>query len=129
MGYCFGGFCALDLARATPPLLRAVVGFHDVLKTPNLGPQPPIGASILLLEPILNGNRYLELRNASVRAEIYPRRRWLRRLAATLDIRMPSTSPPEQPVSLALPDSLALQRAAVGTDRELGASRTLHANR
>jgi dienelactone hydrolase len=49
IGYCFGGLCALDLARATPPSLRAVVSFHGGLKAPSLGSQPPIGASILLL--------------------------------------------------------------------------------
>jgi dienelactone hydrolase len=49
MGYCFGGLCALDLARATPLGLRAAVSIHGVLTPPHIGPQPPIGASILIL--------------------------------------------------------------------------------
>jgi dienelactone hydrolase len=49
MGYCFGGLCALDLARAAPPELRAAVSLHGDLRPPRLGPQPPIAASVLLL--------------------------------------------------------------------------------
>lgn len=49
VGYCFGGLCALDLARAAPPGLRAAVSVHGALGAPRLGEQPPIPASILLL--------------------------------------------------------------------------------
>jgi dienelactone hydrolase len=49
MGYCFGGLCALDLARAAPLELRAAVSFHGVLQPPDLGKQPRITAKILLL--------------------------------------------------------------------------------
>lgn len=49
LGYCFGGLCALDLARAAPRELKGAVSIHGVLKPPQLGPQPPITASILLL--------------------------------------------------------------------------------
>ncbi|RQU98538.1 dienelactone hydrolase family protein [Burkholderia cenocepacia] len=49
VGYCFGGLCALDLARAGPAHLIAVVSFHGVLTPPALGDQRRIGASILLL--------------------------------------------------------------------------------
>jgi dienelactone hydrolase len=49
VGHCFGGLCALDLARAAPSGLRAAVSFHGVLTPPDLGPQPPIAASVLLL--------------------------------------------------------------------------------
>jgi dienelactone hydrolase len=49
MGYCFGGLCALDLARAAPQQLLAAISFHGVLEPPNLGVQGPINASILLL--------------------------------------------------------------------------------
>jgi dienelactone hydrolase len=49
MGYCFGGLCALDLARAAPPGLRAAVSFHGDLRPPGLGEQGSIGASVLLL--------------------------------------------------------------------------------
>lgn len=49
VGYCFGGLCALDLARAVPAGLRGVVSVHGVLAPPQLGPQADIQASILLL--------------------------------------------------------------------------------
>ncbi|MHA7630574.1 dienelactone hydrolase family protein [Corallococcus sp. M7] len=49
LGYCFGGLCALDLARAAPEGLRGAVSVHGMLHPPRLGPQPPISASILLL--------------------------------------------------------------------------------
>lgn len=49
VGYCFGGTCALDLARAGPPNLKAAVSFHGGLKSPNLGDGRRISASILLL--------------------------------------------------------------------------------
>lgn len=49
MGYCLGGLCALDLARAGAPDLRAAVSFHGALQPPDIGPQQPIRASILLL--------------------------------------------------------------------------------
>jgi len=49
IGYCFGGLCALDIARAGPAGLRGVVSFHGVLHPPKLGPQPPIGAKVLIL--------------------------------------------------------------------------------
>ena len=49
VGYCFGGLCALDLARAAPPELRAVISVHGGLQPPQIGPQTPISASILLL--------------------------------------------------------------------------------
>ena len=37
VGFCFGGLCALDLARANAPL-RGVVSFHGVLTAPALPP-------------------------------------------------------------------------------------------
>lgn len=49
VGFCFGGLCALDLARAAPPGLRAVVSVHGVYTPPRLGRQPIINASVLLL--------------------------------------------------------------------------------
>lgn len=49
VGYCFGGTCALDLARGNPPNLKAAVSFHGGLKSPNPGGDHPISASILLL--------------------------------------------------------------------------------
>lgn len=49
VGYCFGGLCALDLARASPPGLVATVSVHGVLTPPGLGPQPPITSRVLVL--------------------------------------------------------------------------------
>ncbi len=48
IGYCFGGLCVLDLARAVPPALRGVVSFHGVYAPPHLGLQAPITAKVLL---------------------------------------------------------------------------------
>jgi dienelactone hydrolase len=49
IGYCFGGMCALDLVRAGAQGVCAAITFHGGLLPPNLGPQPPIAASILML--------------------------------------------------------------------------------
>lgn len=49
VGYCFGGLCALDLARAAAPNLKAAVSFHGGLQAPSSGERSPIDASILLL--------------------------------------------------------------------------------
>ncbi|MFC3712343.1 dienelactone hydrolase family protein [Sphingoaurantiacus capsulatus] len=49
IGYCFGGLCALDLARANAPALRGAVSIHGIFPPPNLGPQADIDASVLIL--------------------------------------------------------------------------------
>jgi dienelactone hydrolase len=49
IGYCFGGLCALDLARSAAPGLLAAVSFHGVLQPPRLGRQQPIVSKILIL--------------------------------------------------------------------------------
>ncbi len=49
IGNCFGGLCALDLARANAPGLRAAVAFHGLFTPPNLGAQPSIKAKVLAL--------------------------------------------------------------------------------
>jgi dienelactone hydrolase len=49
IGYCFGGLCALDLARAVPEGLVGVVSIHGVFQPPALGSQPPITAKVLVL--------------------------------------------------------------------------------
>jgi dienelactone hydrolase len=49
VGYCFGGLCALDLARAGAAGLRGVVSFHGLFMPPSLGPQGRIVAKVLAL--------------------------------------------------------------------------------
>jgi dienelactone hydrolase len=52
IGFCFGGLCCLDLARAAPHDLRAVVSFHGLFGRPDaaqVGPQGRIAASVLCL--------------------------------------------------------------------------------
>jgi dienelactone hydrolase len=50
IGYCFGGLCVLDLARAVPDGLKGVVSIHGLFNAPEgLGEQPPITASVLAL--------------------------------------------------------------------------------
>ena len=49
VGYCFGGLCALDLARAAPPGLRAAISVHGPLIPPAIGSEAEIKASVLVL--------------------------------------------------------------------------------
>lgn len=49
IGYCFGGLCALDLARANAPGLKGAVSLHGIFAPPKLGAQDPIKASVLVL--------------------------------------------------------------------------------
>jgi len=63
IGYCFGGYCVLDLARAVPDGLKAVVSFHGGLSPNNLPSKKPIKASILIEhgwdDPIVPHNDFL----------------------------------------------------------------------
>lgn len=49
VGFCFGGLCAFDLARANARGVKAAIGFHALFGAPNLGAQPAIGAKVLAL--------------------------------------------------------------------------------
>lgn len=49
IGYCFGGLCALDLARAAPEGLLGAVSIHGALLPPPLSRERPITAKILIL--------------------------------------------------------------------------------
>ena len=49
IGYCFGGLCALDVARSADPRIKAVASFHGLYTPPGLGEQAPIIARILVL--------------------------------------------------------------------------------
>jgi dienelactone hydrolase len=46
IGFCFGGLCALDLARAGAPL-KGVASFHGLFTPPGLPPADPIQAKII----------------------------------------------------------------------------------
>ena len=48
MGYCFGGACALDLARSGGPAIKAAVSFHGLLAGNGLE-TTPITAPVLVL--------------------------------------------------------------------------------
>ena len=48
IGFCFGGLCALDLARAAKDL-KGSVSFHGLFYPPELGPQQDIAAKVLIL--------------------------------------------------------------------------------
>ena len=49
IGYCFGGLCALDLARSNADGVRAVVSFHGILKAPPQKLADAITAEVLVL--------------------------------------------------------------------------------
>lgn len=49
IGFCFGGLCALDCARAALPGVVGVASFHGLFSPPNLGAQQPISARVLAL--------------------------------------------------------------------------------
>ena len=49
IGFCFGGLCALDVARAVVPEVKGVVSFHGLFMPPELGPQSPITSKVLVL--------------------------------------------------------------------------------
>ncbi len=49
IGFCFGGLCALDLARANAPGLRAVAAFHALFTPPSPEAQLPIKSKVLAM--------------------------------------------------------------------------------
>jgi dienelactone hydrolase len=49
LGYCFGGLCALDLARSTPTGLKGAISVHGPLDPPAIGTGAQIEASVLVL--------------------------------------------------------------------------------
>jgi len=49
IGYCFGGLCALDVARSGTDQVRGVVSLHGIFSPPNLGAQASIMAKVLVL--------------------------------------------------------------------------------
>lgn len=49
MGHCFGGLCALDLARANPEGLRGAISIHGLLSNPKIDIRSRIDSSVLVL--------------------------------------------------------------------------------
>lgn len=49
IGYCFGGLCALDIARSGTADIRGAVSLHGIFPPPNIGAQPRIASKILVL--------------------------------------------------------------------------------
>lgn len=66
IGFCFGGLCALDLAR-TGVDIRGVVSFHGLLAAPDNIPEPEIKAKVLVLhghdDPMVPPDHVLALQN------------------------------------------------------------------
>lgn len=48
IGYCFGGLCALDVARSGADV-RGTVSIHGIFSAPGIGAQGAINASVLVL--------------------------------------------------------------------------------
>lgn len=49
LGYCFGGTCALDLARSANPDIKAVASFHGGLTPNGLDQEGPVTAPVLVM--------------------------------------------------------------------------------
>ena len=64
MGHCFGGLCALDLARANPRGLKGVISIHGGLSSPNLDRTIAIDSSVMVLhgweDPMVPPNNVLD---------------------------------------------------------------------
>jgi dienelactone hydrolase len=48
MGYCFGGLCALDIARSGTADVKGVISLHGIFAPPGLDVQPPIKSKVLV---------------------------------------------------------------------------------
>ena len=73
IGFCFGGLCALDLARSGADL-RGVVSFHGALDKPKDMPKTPILAKILALhgydDPMVSPEKVKEFCTEMTAAEV-----------------------------------------------------------
>ncbi|MGR8929826.1 MAG: dienelactone hydrolase family protein [Gammaproteobacteria bacterium] len=71
MGFCFGGLCALDLARTGVDIL-GVIAFHGLFVPPENIPQPKIKAKVLALhghdDPMVTPDQVLALENELTKA-------------------------------------------------------------
>ena len=74
IGYCFGGLCALDLARANPSGLKGAISIHGGLTSSEFfQPQAKINASILVLhgleDPVVPQETVLSFIDEMTKAE------------------------------------------------------------
>ncbi len=73
IGYCFGGLCALDLARSGADI-RGAVSFHGLLGAPENVPRRPIKAKILVLhgrdDPMVPVDQVVALEDELSQAEV-----------------------------------------------------------
>lgn len=49
MGYCFGGLCALDVARSGTTDVKGAVSIHGIFPAPGIGAQADISTKVLIL--------------------------------------------------------------------------------
>lgn len=72
IGFCFGGLCALDLARANPKGLKGVVSFHGLLHSPK-DTKNPIQAKVLVLhgnnDPMVSKEEIFDFREEMERKQ------------------------------------------------------------
>jgi dienelactone hydrolase len=72
MGYCFGGLCALDLARSGADI-RGAVSFHGLFVPPGL-PKQPIKARVLALhgyaDPMVPPQQVLDFATEMTEAKV-----------------------------------------------------------
>lgn len=64
LGHCFGGLCALDLARANPTGLKGAISVHGLLSPPEIDSKPKVDSSLLVLhgweDPMVTPSSTLE---------------------------------------------------------------------
>lgn len=72
MGFCFGGLCALDLARSGAAI-KAAISFHGILTSPPSGCASPLQAKILAMhghnDPMVTPENVLAFENEMTNAE------------------------------------------------------------
>jgi dienelactone hydrolase len=72
IGFCFGGLCALDLARSGAEI-KGVVSFHGLLNAPESLPTSPIKAKVLALhgyaDPMVPPEQINQFANEMTRAQ------------------------------------------------------------
>jgi len=49
MGYCFGGLCALDVARSGTSDVKGAISIHGIFPPPGIGAQADIATKVLIL--------------------------------------------------------------------------------